>query len=416
LTAVALLLQAGCSVQPVQLEGKLCGANAECEAAQVCRTGRCSIPCGATEIACGTRCCTLQQISAGDNHTCALHSGGGAFCWGSNDKGQLGDGTRQDRSQPTPVLGLDANVAQISAGSAFTCALMKDGQAVCWGDNSQGQLGDGTTVTRETAQPVQLAKATVIRAGTTHACAIIEGGAVSCWGRNAYGEAGIDTRPSFQSLLPGATVASGKPAKDIALGNFHSCALWVDGSASCWGYNNDGELGNGTIDSSAGFNFNPTSVVGMSEGAASLTAKRGHSCIVTSAGALKCWGDNFYGSLGVGDTSPRATATHIAAIPSAVFATAGEFHTCAIDSAGAVHCSGRNDLGQLGNGQSGNQLNSPVAVSALAGPAASLAAGSNHTCALLASNTLQCWGGNGSGQLGDGSSTTRLSPTSVTFP
>ena len=191
-------------------------------------------------------------IAAGPEHTCAILDDGTVSCWGRNYNGQLGDGTNTDittdRNTPTQTssLGTDRTAVAIGPGQYHTCALLDDGSVSCWGRNYDGQLGDGTnTNTRTPTQTSSLGgTAVAIAVGFHHTCALLDDGTVSCWGRNYNGQLGDGTTGRKKS--PTQTLSLGRTAVAIAAGIEHTCALLDDGSVSCWGRNNYGQLGDGT--------------------------------------------------------------------------------------------------------------------------------------------------------------------------
>jgi alpha-tubulin suppressor-like RCC1 family protein len=190
----------------------------------------------------------VAAIAAGSGHTCALLTADGAKCWGANDDGQLGDGTTTPSSTPVDVVGLTSGAAAIAAGREHTCALLTVGGAKCWGDNYYGQLGDGTTTPSST--PVDVAGlasgAAAIAVGDYHTCAMTTSGGIKCWGYNGYGQLGDGTTTDRSTPVDVAGLASGVAA--IALGAWgHTCALTTAGGVKCWGLDERGQLGLGTI-------------------------------------------------------------------------------------------------------------------------------------------------------------------------
>ena len=302
-----------------------------------------------------------QAVTAGRAHTCALTVAGGVKCWGSGAGGQLGDGRQLIRVPPVDVIGLGSGVKAISAGVIHTCALTVAGGVNCWGSNGfGGQLGDGTTTNRLT--PVNVtglgSGVTVIAAGDFHTCAVTVAGGVKCWGSNFRGALGDGT--STDRLTPVDVTGLGSGVTAIAAGGFHTCALTVGGGVKCWGNNFRGALGDGT-------NFinrlMPVDVTGLGSGVKAIAAGRGdHTCAVTVAGGVKCWGPNSWGVLGDGTTTDRLTPVNVTGLGSGVtVTTAGDTHTCAVTVAGGVKCWGRNFLGELGDGTITDRL-TPVNV------------------------------------------------------
>ena len=195
----------------------------------------------------------------------------------------------------------------------------------------------------------------------------------------------------------------------VASSNNHTCAITIAGGVKCWGANSQGELGNGTFVAST---F-PVDVSGLTSGVASIASGQFHSCAVTSMGAAQCWGRGNYGQLGNGGVANTSTPVSVTGLSSGVASiAAGQNHTCITSTAGAVNCWGRNDNGQLGNGGVANSL-SPVSVTGLSSGVASIAGGTSHTCAVTTAGAAKCWGWNIYGQLGDGTLVQRNAPVPV---
>jgi alpha-tubulin suppressor-like RCC1 family protein len=367
-------------------------------------TGR-STPVDVSGLASG-----VQAIAAGGAHTCALTSGGGVKCWGRNEFGQLGDGTRTERHKPVGVSGLAKGVKAVAAGGAHTCALTSAGGVKCWGTNGSGQLGDGTTTDHPT--PVAVSRLTkgvkAVAAGARHTCALTSAGGVKCWGWNGVGGLGDGT--TRDRSTPVAVSRLTKGVKAIAAGEEHTCALTSGGGVKCWGWNAAGQLGDGTA---LNERHKPVAVSGLARGVKAIAAGFMHTCALTSTGGVKCWGWNDSGQLGNGTTKERHKPVAVTGLAKRVKAiAAGDAHTCALTSAGGVKCWGDNGSGQLGDGTT-KERHKPVAVSGLAKGVKAIAAGGGHTCALTSGGGVKCWGENGSGQLGDGTTARRLTAVAV---
>ena len=349
----------------------------------------------------------VTAVAAGGFHTCALTSGGGVSCWGSNDSGQLGDGTTAQRLTPVAVSGLSSGVTAVAAGGIHTCALTSGGGVVCWGANGSGQLGDGTTTQRLTPVAVSglSSGVTAVAAGADHTCALTSGGGVWCWGLNGNGQLGDGTTTPRLTLGAVSGLSSGVTA--ITAGYFHTCALTSGGGVVCWGANASGQLGDGTTTTPR---LTPVAVSGLSSGVTAVAAGASHTCALTSGGGVVCWGCNAIGQLGDGTTTQRLTPGAVSGLSSGVTAVAaGDSHTCARTSGGGVVCWGYNANGQLGDGTTTDRL-TPVAVSGLSSGVTAVAGGIYHTCALTSGGGVVCWGWNANGQLGDGTTTDRLTP------
>lgn len=316
------------------------------------------------------------QVAASHFHTCALTTGGGVKCWGWNQFGQLGDGTSTSRSTPVDVTGLGSGVTAIAAGDGHTCALTTGRGLKCWGSNDSGQLGDGTTTNRYT--PVDVTGlgigVTAIAAGQAHMCALTTTG-VKCWGDNYFGELGDGT--TTMRLTPADVTGLGIGLTAITAGLHHTCGVTTDGGVKCWGDNYYGQLGDGTTTSS----YTPSDVTGLGSGVTAVAGGGYHTCALTTGGGVKCWGWNNYGQLGDGTTTSRYTPSDVTGLGSGVTEIATDlYHTCALNTGGGVKCWGVNYDGELGDGTITNRI-APVAVTGLSGGVAAISAGWYHTCA-----------------------------------
>ena len=298
-----------------------------------------------------------SAVVAGGLHTCA-RIGGGMACWGLNSNGQLGDSSVTQRATPTDVVGLMA-LSVVSGGGLHTCAVTTGGGVRCWGGNASGQLGDGTLVNAAVPNaPTGLTSGgTAIAAGNNHSCAVIAGGG-KCWGDNSRGQLGDGTQ--FQHLTAIDVIGLSAPSAIVAsVGGDHTCAI-AGGGAMCWG--NNGAVSLEMARSFSARRRRPSAV--WRSGVTAITAGQFHSCALTSAGGVKCWGLNANGQLGDGTQSQRLTPVDVSGLTTGVTAiAAGLTHACAV-SGGGVKCWGLNANGQLGDGTVSQRL-TPVAVSGL---------------------------------------------------
>lgn len=349
---------------------------------------------------------TAAAVSAGSQFTCAVTSGGGVKCWGDNRYGELGNGTTASSTSPVDVTGLTSGVAQVSAGSSHACALLVAGGVTCWGANGSGQLGNGTTASA--TSPVNVTGlttgVTAISAGDLHTCALTSGGGVKCWGENLDGELGDGTTTSSSSPVDVSGLTSGVTA--ISVAGVHSCALTTGGGVKCWGNN----LGNGTTGSSS----TPVDVTGLTSGVAKISAGFQYTCAVTVAGGAKCWGDNYWGELGNGGQPTDSNVpVNVTGLTSGVTTVvAGSQSACAVTTAGPVMCWGDNSSAQFGDRTTASSP-VPVGVPALSFGTSTVSVGDAQGCAITVRGLLACWGANGAGEVGDGTSVTRTSPVAV---
>lgn len=338
----------------------------------------------------------IGKLSPGEYGTCVVLSSGGVQCWGDNQYGQLGDGTRLDSLVARRVKGI-ANARSAELQSEHACAVLDTGRVKCWGYNSSGELGNGSAVASTVPVAVTgLRSATAVSLGWSYSCALLSGGGVRCWGYNVHGELGNGS--NTPSSVP-VTVQGISSATALASGGAHSCAVLADGRVQCWGLNERGQLGNGsTVDSRV-----PVTVAGINDATAIATGAA-FSCALLGSGGVKCWGHGGNAELGDGSEWPYPNSSvpvSVVGLDAAVAITAGNFHACAVAASGAVQCWGYNNYGQLGNGSmTASASITPVRASGIAAPVA-VAAGAWHTCALLADGAMRCWGLNRDGQLGN---------------
>lgn len=389
---------------------------------------------------------SVLSAAAGSAHTCALFQDGAVTCWGSNSAGQIGVSSIPVGSQVLSfsgfTIGLGSNPAwNVVAGTAHTCARLSNEQLKCWGANASGQLGLGDTTNRSApaSSTINLGTNTSARAVVAagdFTCAILGNSHVKCWGENGSGQLGSGNTTDLTSP-PSSTVALGSSllVSQIALGKQHACALLSNNRIRCWGANGSGQLGLGDVnnrgDGSGEMGDSlPTVDLGTGFTPRAVAAGNLHTCAISSGNQVKCWGDNSAGQLGLGDTSARGNQSgemgnslpvlSLGTGRTAKSLALGGTHTCVILDNDQMKCWGGNGTGQLGigdfsnrgdgSGEMGDSLPN-VNVTMTGGlVATNIFAGESHTCALLSSTQLSCWGGNSSGQLGSGSTSIRNRP------
>ena len=357
---------------------------------------------------------SAQVLSAGGLHTCAIDVGGEVRCWGWNDYGQLGDGSTKTRMLPVRVKNLGSGVVAVAAAYLHTCALRANGEVLCWGGNEYGELGDGTTISRRVPTRVEGlgpgSGVTAIALGGSHACALKSSGAVLCWGSDEFGQIGDGSSRGTRPLTPVLGLGPGSGVMAIAAGGEHTCAVKSDQSMYCWGFNSGGQLGDGTTISR---NVNvAVRTLNAGSGVVSVSAGSGHTCAGRNDGAVLCWGWNKNGQLGDGTRSNRWVPGNVLGAGSGKGrVSAGDEHSCALAAHG-VACWGSNGSGQIGDNSHVDRL-LPTSVSMLDTDIDAIAVGYTHSCARKIDGVVVCWGNNNTGQLGNGSDITMSTPQVV---
>lgn len=367
-------------------------------------------------------------ISAGNFHVCALHANGTVSCWGSNTRGQIGNGEKGDEwagdsadvARPARVPGID-NAIAVSAGRIHhTCVLHYDNTVSCWGNNRSGELGNGEKAadwaddSADSVVPVKVKNindAVSIGTGAGYSCVLHRNKTVSCWGNNGSGQLGNGQVGGRTSSAVPQQVEGVTDAISLSVGLATACVIHESGNVSCWGLNWSGQLGNGihsndVQDDSVNSGV-PVPIKNLSD-AIEVSIGYSHACALLKVGTISCWGDNEGGQIGNGrnyygrTTAVRVEAVNVSDVDAVV---AGENHTCALHEGGTVSCWGSNSSGQLGSGTVGAELDTPTPtpIADIAG-AVAIATTKNHTCALMEDGTITCWGDNSSGQLGNGRS------------
>ena len=340
----------------------------------------------------------VAAIGTGASHTCVITTAGAPLCWGSAHFRQLGTGTSADAVFAATSVSVLLGVTQIAGGSEHTCALTVGGAVLCWGDNITGQVGDGTTVQRTTPAGVSGLGSGVASIATAHtglhSCAVTTAGAAKCWGLNLYGQLGGWQQDAAERAVNVTGLASGVAA--IAAGTSHTCSLSTAGAVQCWGRNDYGQLGDGTQTD----HLTPAPVTGLGSGVVALTAGGKHTCALTTLGAVKCWGWNPHGQIAAGNLAWTTTPLTPTGLSGGIaHIAAGASHTCVVTTVGAMKCMGANARGQLGDATQADS-NVPVDVYGPDSAIVAIEAGADHTCALSVAGTLHCWGDNADDQLG----------------
>ncbi len=399
----------------------------------------------------------VRQVDGGSNNICAVLDDGSLRCWGNNSLGHLGLGDTNHRGDeagemgdalPAVDLGTGRTVEQVSVGATHTCALLDNGAVKCWGGNGSGQLGLGDRVQRgdgpdemgNNLPAVDLGTNRTVAAltsGRDHNCALFTDGSVKCWGDNNSGELGLgasanrgDGAGEMGNNLPTVNLGTGRTAVAISAGTDFTCAILDTGAVKCWGRNSSGQLGYGDTENRGRFSSSmgdglPAVNLGADRTAVALATGFDHTCAILDNDAVKCWGDNFDGQLGLGDSEDRGDGPGEmgGALPEVALGSgrtpvslvAGGFHNCVLLDNQDVKCWGEGFQGQLGLGnnkkrgdQSGEMGNNLPAVNLGLGlTAAAITTGFDFSCAHLDNGALKCWGENDQGQLGLGDTENR---------
>lgn len=345
---------------------------------------------------------TAQAVDAGWTHTCALLDNGSVSCWGEQ---YLTNNTKVDLTSPTLVgdFGSNRTAVQISTGSSVTCAVLSDGTVSCWGKGTSGQLGNGATTSSTDPTPTTSfgagKKALSVSLYSDHACALIDDGNVMCWGKNDYGKLGDGTESQRNAPVQVNPFPANTTPISVAVGSHHSCALLDVGDVSCWGEGAYGQNGDGTSTKRPSPGL--TSGFGAGKLAVSVSSGDHHICALLDSGEVVCWGEGGSGRLGTGSSSRVYVPTPTVSFGDGKLATSlavGSYHGCVVLDSGEISCWGGGLNGQLGNGETANQA-SPVLTKTLGPSVSSISAGGDHSCALLGNGSVACWG---AGRVGDG--------------
>ena len=405
-----------------------CPAPAVAQAHAACLAGACDFLCDEGYARCGDACCPppatgLTRLAGGEAHTCAIDAAGELLCWGQNGSGQVGDGSTVERLVPTPVAGAEAAVVrQVAAGFRHALGVDGAGVAYAWGDNWARQVAPTLDLRSAPSMVADLAGVGRVAGGWAHSCALLATGRVACWGNGEAGQLGNGLRSTGAVPVPVPVQGLGG-AFALLSGYRFTCALTDVTSMACWGENTSGQLG---APAAGDLALAPVAVANL-DGVTALRAVAlgmEHACVAYdgpgAAGRVRCWGRGDEGQLGGGATpavqrTPVEVLAGAAPLEGVVALAAGAGHTCALTEAGGVWCWGAGASGQLGTGRFTSSPTA-VAVTGLASGTAGIASGSRHTCALVgtgAAEALRCWGENDHGQLGDGTREPRAVPVAI---
>ncbi|MGY8699390.1 MAG: RCC1 domain-containing protein, partial [Candidatus Poseidoniales archaeon] len=362
---------------------------------------------------------TNSTLSSGGAHTCAILDNGAVSCWGEGDYGQLGNGGISQQKSPilTSSLGINRTSVALSSGAGHTCAILDNGAVSCWGEGDYGELGNGGTSQQNSPSLTSSLgtgrTAVALSSGTAYTCAILDNGSVSCWGSGKDGHLGNGGTSDKLTPTLTSSLGAGRTAVALSVGPAHTCAILDNGAVSCWGAGGYGQLGNGG--SSNKLTPTLTSSLGAGRTAVALSVGYAHTCAILDNGAVSCWGGGANGKLGNGGTSNKLTPTLTSSLGTnrtAIALSSGHHYTCAILDNGAVSCWGEGGAGRLGNGGTSNKL-TPTLTSSLGTnrTVVALSSGEYHTCAILDNGSISCWGIGINGQLGNGGTSDKTTPT-----
>jgi alpha-tubulin suppressor-like RCC1 family protein len=396
-----------CSVEGADISGRSCtdgdcGFQSNGTCASVCRgiiaeDGHYT-NCAGDELVLSTFLAVTDKMDFGALHGCTLRDGI-PWCWGDNDRGQLGDATHDSRAEAAPVSSLNADVVEISGGAEHTCARGADGSAWCWGDNARGQLGLASKKNKQSKPEQVLAlglDVASIGAGAEHSCALTTDGSLWCWGDNRSGQLGGAKKKLVRA--PALVESLGNDVARLALGESadHTCAVSNNGALWCWGENSDGQIGDGSQANRKKPVQVETTASGESLGEVTDACTGAlHTCAQTTDGSVWCWGSNEFGQLGNATQKDERRPVRVA-IDGAVAQgslSCGANHTCAIANDGSLQCWGDNAYSQLGNGAGTLDAgSSPKTVTGLNALPIRVSADADRTCALLEDESWWCWG------------------------
>lgn len=351
-----------------------------------------------------------RKVSMGQLGGCLVTYSNDLYCWGAGTNGQNGDGSPLNRLMPVKVPFFSGNVVDVGRDLAHACAVRNDATVWCWGDDSQGQLGNGAGGSSNT--PVQVTSVTnaiAVEVYNNTSCALIANGTIRCWGNNDHSKIGNALAPN-----PAQTayfVAAIDDAVDVAVGYDHVCAVEGSGTAYCWGNDASGQLGNG----GGGNQGVPGQVINVGN-FKQISAGLYYTCGATANGGLRCWGGNDHGQLGDGTIMQRQSPTTVATLSGVVDVEAGAATACARLLDNSLRCWGLGSAWTLGNGTEEDAL-LPTSVATLGNNVAMVSIGVCEACSVTLDTTLFCWGGaNEDGAMGNGTVAPNVLPALAMRP
>jgi alpha-tubulin suppressor-like RCC1 family protein len=352
---------------------------------------------------------TFCSISAGYQHSIGIDDNGKVWGWGYNLQGQLGNNGTPNRCTPVSILGVNKTFCKIASGNGHTIGIDDNGRVWCWGNNSNGQLGDNTITLKRTPVSILGVNKTFcsISGGLKHTIGLDKNGRIWGWGYNSFGQLGDNTVISKRT--PVSILGVNKTFCSISAGTYHTIGLDKNGRVWGWGYNSNGQLGDNSITSRR----TPVSILGINKTFCSISAGYYYFMGIDDNGKVWCWGSNAYGQLGDNSTTQRNTPVSILGVNKTFCSIAGgQYHSVGLDKNGRVWCWGYNSNGQLGD----NTITSkrtPVSILGTNKTFCKITSGYGHTIGLDKNGRVWGWGYNAYGQLGDNSTTQRNTPVSI---
>lgn len=374
-----------------------------------------------------------KQLASGSAHSCAISYNGLVYCWGMNYDGQVGQANPQNVLSPMQVdlreMSPTDAAQEVSAGGNHSCVLSKLNNVYCWGDNSDGQLGNGRAIKTSSPTLVQNGQKPTsvnfkqIATGSYHSCGLTDNGQVYCWGRNSYGQLGdgLTTNSSLPVLVKNGERDPNDWFIDLSLGGLFSCALTKTNKVYCWGSGAFGQIGNKHAVDSPFPTLVSTDKLHPGEYFLKIQSGESHVCGITNQSQVYCWGRGGDGQLATGDSDNQLQPSliqngELTSDQKIIDISAGDYHSCASTNSQKVYCWGLGRNGQLGSRNS-RRSNAPIEVVNGEGESFDLAvrltSGGAHNCLMSISHQIYCWGYGTNGRLGNGEIATQTAPIRI---